>query len=140
MVVAAISDLQTLLKTMTPELAPEAFVFCTLPALSGATFEALSPVITVREVEGVTIVVTREKAQSAGLDSSAPMRMISLTVHSDLAAVGLTAAFATALTEAGVSANVVAGYHHDHIFVPDNQADDAMVAIAALQSRAQDHS
>ncbi|MNU87922.1 ACT domain protein [compost metagenome] len=140
MVVAAISDLQTLLKTMTPELGRETFVFCTLPALSGATFEALSPVVTVREAEGVTVVVTRETAKSQGPDASAPMRMISLAVTSDLAAVGLTAAFATALTEAGVSANVVAGYYHDHIFVPDHQAENAMSAIAALQSRAQDHS
>ncbi|MGH7019605.1 MAG: ACT domain-containing protein [Brevundimonas sp.] len=135
---AAISDLQTLLKTMTPELAREAFVFCTLPVLDGATFEALSPVVTVREAEGVTVVISLETARSRGIEGSGVMRMISLRVHSDLAAVGLTAAFATALTEAGVSANVVAGYHHDHIFVPDQQADDAMVAIAALQTRAQD--
>lgn len=135
---AAVSDLPTLLKTMTPELAQETYVFCTLLALDGATFEALSPVVTVREAEGVTVVVPLEAARLKGLDGSGAMKMISLTVHSDLAAVGLTAAFATALTEAGVSANVVAGYHHDHIFVPDQQAEDAMAAIAALQSRAQD--
>ena len=137
---AAVSDLPTLLRTMTPELAQETFVFCTLPALDGATFDTLSPVVIVREAEGVTVVVPLEAARSKGLEGSAPMKMISLTVNSDLAAVGLTAAFATALTEAGVSANVVVGYYHDHIFVPDHQAEDAMSAIAALQSRAQDHS
>ena len=137
---AAVSDLPTLLRTMTPELVQETFVFCTLPALDGATFETLSPVVIVREAEGVTVVVPFEAARSKGFEGSAPMKMISLTVNSDLAAVGLTAAFATALTEAGVSANVVAGYYHDHIFVPDHQAENAMSAIAALQSRAQDHS
>jgi len=34
-----------------------------------------------------------------------------------LSAVGLTAVFAGALAAAGISANVVAGFHHDHVFV-----------------------
>jgi len=38
-------------------------------------------------------------------------RLISLHVHSSLDTVGLTAAFSTALGNAGTSANVVAAFH-----------------------------
>ena len=135
---ASVSDLPTLLRTLQPVLAEGSFVFCTVPVLDGATFEALSPVATVREAEGVTVVISLASAVSHGLSVGTPMRMITLSVHSDLEAVGLTAAFATALTEVGVSANVVAGYHHDHIFVPEHQAEAAMTAITTLQARAQE--
>jgi len=64
------------------------------------------------------------------------MRQITLTVHSSLEAVGLTAAFATELTRHGISANVVAGYYHDHIFVG---AGDAERAVAALQGLSERH-
>jgi hypothetical protein len=59
-----------------------------------------------------------------------------LTVHSDLAAHGLTAAFSTALAEARISCNVIAGVYHDHLLVPDAQADEAMAVLLALQARA----
>ncbi|MDG1438394.1 MAG: ACT domain-containing protein, partial [Emcibacteraceae bacterium] len=56
-------------------------------------------------------------------------KKITLNVHSSLEAVGLTAAFSNALTQAGISANVIAGYYHDHIFVPVNDVQKAMVAL-----------
>ena len=59
---------------------------------------------------------------------------ITLRVHSDLAAVGLTAAFARALADAGIACNVVAGVHHDHLFVPADRAGDALAALRALQA------
>jgi uncharacterized protein len=61
---------------------------------------------------------------------------ITLNVHSDLAAVGLTAAFSGALGQAGISCNVVAGVHHDHLFVPIDQAQRAMEALHALSRSA----
>jgi hypothetical protein len=61
---------------------------------------------------------------------------ITLQVHSDLAAVGLTAAFSSALAQAGISCNVVAGMHHDHLFVPVDQAQQAMRSLQALQQAA----
>ena len=131
----AISDLTTLLATMTPVLRPGVFVFCELPELDGQLITSLSPVVVVQEDEAVTVVVTRDVATAHGLTFGPAMRMISLTVHSALEAVGLTAAFATALAERGVSANVVAGSRHDHIFVPEHQAEDAMAALGALQVR-----
>jgi uncharacterized protein len=55
---------------------------------------------------------------------------------SDLQAVGLTAAFATALGRAGISCNVVAGAQHDHLFVPVEQAGRAMAELQGLQRTA----
>jgi len=131
---AAVSDLPILLATMKPELRPGNFVFCVLPPNDWTRAGELNPVVTVRETEGLTVVVAQAVAAAHGLATEPAMRMITLTVHSDLEAVGLTAAFARALTEARISANVVAGYHHDHIFVPQHRADDAMAALKALQA------
>ena len=61
---------------------------------------------------------------------------ITLTVHSDLAAVGMTAAFSGALGRAGIGCNVVAGTHHDHLFVPAEQARRAMDVLARIQASA----
>ena len=130
----AVSDLPTLLATLQPELQAGVFMFCRLSAADAGSLTALDPVVMVREAEGVTVVVTEATALAYRLEPGPGMRMITLTVHSDLEAVGLTAAFSGALTEAGVSSNVVAGYHHDHIFVPAAQADTAMAALIALQA------
>jgi uncharacterized protein len=57
---------------------------------------------------------------------------ITLTVHSALEAVGLTAAFSKALADVNISCNVVAGYYHDHIFVPQQDAEKAMAVLESL--------
>jgi uncharacterized protein len=90
-----------------------------------------SPFATVAEDEGLTVIAPLAAMQNAGLQSD-PWAKISLTVHSDLAAVGLTAAFAQALAGVGVSANVIAGFHHDHIFVQWAQRHVALAALIAL--------
>lgn len=119
-----------LLKGMEPILLPEVFVFCTVTHAKYGDYAECEPFAVIREKEGLTLVVAKDKA--AGLDfGTTPMRCISLTVHSSLDAVGLTAAIATKLTTLGISANVIAGFYHDHIFVPANRASDA---VAALQS------
>ncbi|WP_260563531.1 ACT domain-containing protein [Alteromonas sp. KS69] len=53
-------------------------------------------------------------------------------VHSSLDAVGMTAVMSAALTQANISANVVAGYYHDHIFVPAGRADEAIAVLFEL--------
>jgi hypothetical protein len=85
----------------------------------------------------LTLIVPLEAARQAGLPTEPAMRMITLDVHSSLEAVGLTAAFATALGSKGISANVVAAYYHDHIFVPAADAERAVAVLRAL-SAAQD--
>lgn len=119
-------DLTVLLRTMRPVLheVPYGYAVWT-GALPFAAFA------TVAEDEGLTVIAELSVLQAAGL-ASAPWARISLTVHSDLAAVGLTAAFATVLAEAGISANVVAGYHHDHLFVPWEARHRAMAALKSL--------
>lgn len=121
------SDLAVLLRTMEPELHPEPYGY----AVWTAGLPLISPFATVSEGEGTTVVGTLAEMRAAGMRSE-PWARISLTVHSDLAAVGLTAAFATALAAAGISCNVIAGYHHDHLFVQWDRRGDAMVALQAL--------
>jgi hypothetical protein len=117
------ADLDVLLRTMSPRRNPGTYVWATV---RGALPAAVVPVVTVREAEGTTLVVERGAAERAGLAFEFPSAWITLTVHSALEAVGFTAAFSAALTRAGISANVVAGFHHDHVFVPEERADEAM--------------
>lgn len=86
---------------------------------------------TVREATSTTLVLTVEAAQAAGLPVMVEMAWLSLTVNSSLEAVGLTAAFATALGAEGIACNVLAGYDHDHILVPVDRVDDAIAALVA---------
>lgn len=120
-------DLAVLLRTMQPQLFPEPYGIGVCPgsALPFASFA------TVAETEGLTVVAPLVDVQAAGIASDRWAR-ISLTVHSDLAAVGLTAAFAEALGRAGISCNVIAGFHHDHLFVPWDQREAALQALSEL--------
>jgi hypothetical protein len=131
-----ISDLDKLLASMHPELNEGVYVFASVPAETD--FKALAPVATFCEKEGLTLVVEEQTAKRAGLDVLFRAAWITLTVHSDLQAVGLTAAFAKALGEAGISCNVIAAAYHDHIFVPVESATNAMTQLALLQKRAQE--
>lgn len=102
-----ISHLAQLLRSMEPIRNPGVYVFASLP--HGSDVSALQPVATVREREGITVVVDE--------------------------AVGLTAAFASALGQANISCDVVAGAFHDHIFVPVESADDTMTTLRTLQKK-----
>lgn len=125
-------DLGRLLSGMRPELHPGRYVFTTVPAVVPP---GLAPVVTVTEDEGLTLVVRREEADGAGLAYDYVAGWITLRVHSALAAVGLTAAVATALAGAGISCNVVAGHHHDHLFVPYERAEEAVTLLQELAER-----
>ena len=127
-----ISDLATLLASMRPELHAGTWAWCTLPP--GTPAGDVDAVATMREAEGLTLVVAEADAITRGWPIAFRSAWVTLTVHSDLAAVGLTAAFARALGDAGVPCNVVAGVHHDHLFVPVGRAADAMAALDALQA------
>jgi hypothetical protein len=94
----------------------------------------VDPVATMREEEGLTLVLALDDADRAGLSYDGAMQWITLRVHSALDAVGLTAAFSTALAVTGLSANVIAGLHHDHVFVPAGCGGDAMGVLHALSA------
>ena len=120
-------DLTTLLKHMRPELRPGIFVFCTIAA--NESIPAINPLMTFREQEGMTLVVPREDAEAGGLSHAFPSRLITLTVHSALDAVGFLAAINGRLAEASISVNAVSAFHHDHLFVPVDRADEAMALL-----------
>ena len=126
-------DLGKLLATMQPVLQSGAFVFATIEGHDIPS--GLDPIGTFREAEGLTLILPAHDAIHPDITASKPMRQITLTVHSSLDAVGLTAAFATELTRHGISANVVAGYYHDHIFVADGDGERAVAALEGLSER-----
>ena len=128
-----LSDLAVLLASMRPELHAGTWAWCALPP--GTAIDGVEAIATVREAEGLSVVVAEPDALARGWPVAFRSAWITLTVHSDLAAVGLTAAFARALGDAGVPCNVVAGVHHDHLFVPVARDAEAMAALHALQAR-----
>ncbi|MFC6196743.1 ACT domain-containing protein [Ponticaulis profundi] len=126
-------DLRTLLSSLAPELAETRFVFAT--SEDASRFEGLEPLMLYREDEGVTAILEAEKAAQNGLDGVFPCRRITLKVHSALDAVGMIASVAEALRLKGIPANTVAGFYHDHIFVPERDAQAAMHAIQSLSDQ-----
>jgi hypothetical protein len=125
------TDLARMLATLDVVREPGSVVVASLPA---GTFVPSSALATVHEREGITVVLPRDAAGALGLTFDFEAAWLTLTVHSSLEAVGLTAAFATRLGEAGIPANVLAGYHHDHILVPVDRADDAVAALRSLRA------
>ena len=95
-------DLQALLTGMKPEMQPGIFVFCTISEETEIP-AATRPLLTFREREGTTLVVRREEAESLGLAYQFASRLITLTVHSSLEAVGFLAAITGRLAEAGIA-------------------------------------
>lgn len=123
------TDLDRLLTGMDPYLRPGEYVFCLAPGgQAPADVEVQASVV---EAEGLSLVLLREDADRLGLAYEYVAAWITLRVHSALAAVGLTAAVSTRLARAGISCNVVAGLHHDHLLVPHGRADEALVALAS---------
>src|SRR5262249_34366888 len=124
-------DLDALLQKMKPQMLDGIFVFCTL-APSASIPAAVNPLLTFREQEGTTLVVRREEAEAAGLAYAFASRLITLAVHSALDAVGFLAAITARLAAAGISVNAVSAFHHDHLFVPVDRADDAMALLREM--------
>lgn len=127
-------NLAVLLAELAPVLDPEVYTFAIVSPAEWARLTATLGLF--REAEGLTVICGWSEAEALGLRAAGPFRRITLTVHSDLAAVGLTAGVATALAEVGVACNVVAAFHHDHLFVPAAQAGAALTALRGLQDRA----
>lgn len=125
---SGITELDELLSSMEPKLLAQEFVFCTVSGIL-ADYISLSPLATFTEQEGLTLVLEKSLAQGAGLKFEGSFRQITLTVHSSLEAVGLTAAVSKKLADKGISANVIAAYYHDHIFVQSAKAEEALCAL-----------
>lgn len=125
-------NLNALLQQMTPSVHPEVFVFCCFA--DGHLPAGLTPVCTFQEAEGLTAIVPLHQAQASGLAHQFESRMVTLTVHSALDAVGFLARISAALAAQGIACNLVSAFHHDHLFVPRDRLDDALGALNRLQT------
>lgn len=127
------TNFRALIAGMEPHLADGIFVFATVAA-GAVRPPGLDPIMLFREAEGATLILSRAEAERHGLAFVYPSRMITLTIHSSLEAVGFLAAVTTALAAEGISVNPVSAYHHDHLFVPADRADEAMAVLGRLAS------
>ena len=129
------TSLNALLRSMSPTLNEGEYVFCSVT--DSSAINGIEVVGSFREREGLTVILERQQAQALGLTFDYVAAWITLNVHSALEAVGLTAAFATTLGQAGISCNVVAGFYHDHLFVGKDDAHNAMAVLRDLAVNAQ---
>jgi uncharacterized protein len=121
-------DIGRLLAGLSPALCGRAWGYATAAVMPAG----LAVFATVAEDEGLTLIAPMADLQAAGLEAQGPLARITLTIHSALEAVGLTAAVSAALAQEGISANMVAGFYHDHVFLPAADADRAMAVLKAL--------
>ncbi|MFX1260701.1 MAG: ACT domain-containing protein [Promethearchaeota archaeon] len=124
-------DLGTLLRSMEPVLSEAEYVFVSVVE---SLIEVLKDdaLLMFREKEGVTFILERDIADSRGLDYPATWALITLSVHSDLEAIGFIAKVSTELAKEGISVNVVSAYYHDHLFVPFEDGEEALEVLQAL--------
>ena len=127
-------ELAKLLSNMSPELLDGEYVFCHLGSMKLDATCYLNPIAIFQEPEGMSVVIKKEIAVAEKIELSDSFRCITLKVHSSLNAVGLTAAIAAKLTEEGISANVIAAFYHDHVFVPASHADRALACLVELSN------
>lgn len=129
---SGVVDLGDLCRQMTPRLVDGVYVYCTFSdfRLPGG----LEPICTFREAEGLTAIVGRREAEAASLPYVFPCRLVTLTVHSSLDAVGFLARITDRLARAGIACNAVAAFHHDHLFVPEARAEETLQILRNLAS------
>jgi len=124
------SNLNIILKSLNPKLHDGEFVFCTMNEIS--TIDNNDIVMIFRETEGITLILGKETADRLKLDYSFIAAWITLTVHSSLEAIGLTAFFSNALARESISCNVVAAFYHDHLFVKKEDAAKSMEILIKI--------
>jgi hypothetical protein len=127
-------DLLKLCATLRPVMAPAVYVYCSFPDFLVPA--GLSTLCTIVELEGVTAIVERTLAERLGLSYTYEARLITLSVHSSLEAVGFIAVISNKLAQAKIPCNVIAGYYHDHVLVPVDRADEAMVRLQEIAASA----
>lgn len=127
-----VQDRDAMIAGMQPDLYPHSYVFCTLPDTAAAGDLLRHALATFHEDEGLSLLLPLDIAAARGFPTDQPMRRITLQVYSSLSGVGLTAAVATALADAGIPCNMIAATCHDHAFVPADMADRALAILKDL--------
>ncbi|MFC0678473.1 ACT domain-containing protein [Lysobacter korlensis] len=122
-------DLATLLASLSATARDERYVYVTVSHEDAETIGAAASIV---EDEGTTLVIPQAEADALGLGYDYVAGWITLEVYSALSAVGLTAVVSSALAEAGISCNILAGFHHDHLLVPEDRLDAALEVLAGL--------
>lgn len=124
-------NLNNILKNLNPLLNEGKYVYCTVDNIDEIPFSKI--LFLFKEAESITVILEKEDAEALNLNFSYVASWITLEVHSSLSAVGLTAKFSQALSDAGISCNVVAAYFHDHIFVDEKDATKAIEVLNGLK-------
>jgi hypothetical protein len=124
------TDLNALLQTMDAVLIDGIFVFVTVK--TGDIPAGITPRMMFQEAEGTTLILLKNDAEAADLPYEFPSRMITLNIHSSLEAVGFMARIATELASENMGVNPVAGFYHDHLFVPDGREHDALRILSQI--------
>lgn len=124
--------LQDLITQLSPTLDSTTYVYCTVPRAKYGELAKLNPIVSIAELEGLTLVIPLEQAKTEGLDYYRIFRRITLEGHSSLEALGLTSVVTSLLAERGITTNVIAGFYHDHMFIPSDRAEEAMEALKEL--------
>ena len=130
-------QLTKLLSTLHVSHKPETFVFLTFPppcAPPPSLFQQMSFL----ESEGLTVVSTLDSTRAHGLEGRFPSAMITCEVHSALEGVGFMATLSRTLSKYQIPCNVVAGYFRDHLFVPEDRAEEAIKLSEDLASQSQE--
>ena len=126
------TDLSRMLASLRIERRDEPVTVVTAPAPVGLG-DGVGALV--EEDEGTTVVVSISEAERRGWPIEFRAAWLTVSVHSSLEAVGLTAALSSVLADRGIACNVVAGYHHDHLLVPLDRADEAIECLQALARR-----
>ena len=127
-------DLMKLCASLNPVMALPVYVFCSFPDFMLP--DGLATICTVRELEGLTAVIEQSDAHRLRLPYTYESRLITLMVHSSLEAVGFIAVISRELAQARIPCNAIAGYCHDHIFVPVERAEESMTLLKAIAAGA----
>ncbi len=125
-------NLEKLLNEMTPVLSDGIYIFASLERPSQELLSSLEPIGTFKENEGLTVILLKTKADEHGIEYEGLFKCITLNVHSSLDAIGLTAAVSSKLATDNISANIMAGFYHDHIFIAAKDGERALLSLKEL--------
>lgn len=125
-----VKNLRTLIRNMSPELNKGEYIF--LSTQNPENFSRNDILFEFKEKEGSSLIISKDKADILKIPYTHTSAWITLSIHSSLEAIGLTASFATALSKNNISCNVIAGYYHDHIFVNSKDANKAIETLRNL--------